>query len=869
MSSVLGMIGLSALLFSGCSKEEAGAGRPSGSDSAESSLEASPSSVPDLSAEVVESAMTEQPADDPQSAFAGSLACKPCHERFYELWSTSNHGRAMAYFSSEFAAENLEPQESPVTIGDTNFRFAMHGDKGFVEEWPVDQPEADRELLEVHYAMGGKNVFYFLTPQERGQLQVLPVAFDVRRREWYNTTASMIRMHPSIVDEALEWQHRRLTFNTSCFSCHVSQLEKNYYINSDTYQTRWLETGINCETCHGPSKKHCIEMAKLKEGEEPEEVYLVKTGPEDFTHAQVDSMCAPCHAKMHPVTEAFPPGELFFNHYDMATLEDPDFHPDGRDLGENYTYTLYRISGCAQSGQIDCQTCHTSSGRLRAGPLERENLCLPCHQDIVDEAEAHAFHKVPTTLAEAGIGEDALDMPLPDCVSCHMPRTEFARMVRHDHSMIAPSPSCDMEFESPNACNLCHKDETVQWSDEWVRKWYPEDYQKPLLERARLIDQARKMDWKNGKQMLEFAANPENNEIFRASLLRLMDTRYQSPEKWPVYASLASDPSVLVRSAATSGLGNYPLPEHREVLLKAAQDPFRAVRVQAGFALSRYDLSDLSGPKKQVAAKAMSAFEAAMKVRPDDSMSHYNLALLYQNQGREADAEREYSIAIKLWSENVIAMINLSMLYAQQAAAYSTQADYLRQMGRVNEASSYDAMSQERIQKAEEQLELAIRADDGSAEAHFNLGLLYAETGRVKLAERELLTASKAGPDFPDPLYNLAIIAQQDGRSAEAEHFMRQALKLRPDDPKFLYTQAFFLRDAGRTEEASDLLRHAIEVEPAYIDAYTLLATIEEEAGNMEKAIALYDAALNHAQRQDQQQYLLMRRAALQSTGGE
>ena len=37
-------------------------------------------------------------------------------------------------------------------------------------------------------AMGGKNVYYFLTPLEKGRLQVLPVAYDVRQKEWFNTT---------------------------------------------------------------------------------------------------------------------------------------------------------------------------------------------------------------------------------------------------------------------------------------------------------------------------------------------------------------------------------------------------------------------------------------------------------------------------------------------------------------------------------------------------------------------------------------------------------------------------------------------------------------------------------------------------------
>ena len=30
-----------------------------------------------------------------------------------------------------------------------------------------------------------------------------------------------------------------LTFNTSCYGCHVSQLATNYIASSDTYRTTW------------------------------------------------------------------------------------------------------------------------------------------------------------------------------------------------------------------------------------------------------------------------------------------------------------------------------------------------------------------------------------------------------------------------------------------------------------------------------------------------------------------------------------------------------------------------------------------------------------------------------------------------------
>ncbi len=106
--------------------------------------------------------------------------------------------------------------------------------------------------------MGGKNVYYFLTPMPKGRLQVLPVAYDVHKQTWYDTAASGVRHFPDRRqhDEALPWTDRLFTFNTTCFDCHVSQLATNYDLETDTYRTTWREAGISCESCHGPGGEH-------------------------------------------------------------------------------------------------------------------------------------------------------------------------------------------------------------------------------------------------------------------------------------------------------------------------------------------------------------------------------------------------------------------------------------------------------------------------------------------------------------------------------------------------------------------------------------------------------------------------------------
>ena len=91
---------------------------------------------------------------------------------------------------------------------------------------------------------------------------------------------------------------------------------------------------------------------------------------------------------------------------------------------------------------------------------------------------AHSHHKAGT--------------PGGNCIDCHMPKTRFANMNRSDHSMLPPTPAATLKFQSPNACTLCHKDKSASWADAKVRQWHKQDYQRPVLERAALVDAARK-----------------------------------------------------------------------------------------------------------------------------------------------------------------------------------------------------------------------------------------------------------------------------------------------------------------------------------------------------------------------------------------
>jgi len=733
--------------------------------------------------------------------YAGSASCRPCHESFYQRWAPSHHGLAMQPYAFEFAQANLKAPESPVRIGKCEYIACIGQGEGWVLE---KGPDGEKRHRIVH-VMGGKNVYYFLTPMERGRLQTLPVAYDVRTGKWFDTAASGVRHFPSAeADAPVHWTDSMFTFNTSCHGCHVSQLATNYDLKTDIYRTTWAEPGINCEACHGPAQEHVRICQAVPKDEKPQDLRIIST--KSFTAEQINSMCGSCHAKMSPVSASVRPGDRYFDHFDLTTLEHPDFYPDGRDLGENYTMTSWRMSPCVKSGKLDCMHCHTSSGRYRFKGDEKPNAaCLPCHQEKVDDATAHTHHKAESTGSR--------------CIACHMPRTEFARMTRSDHSMRPPAPAATVRFKSPNACNICHSDKDPTWADQQVRQWHSADYQKPILERAALVDAARRGEWRQLGTILAYIGSKDRDEVFCASLIRSL-YRCESRAKWPaIITALQEDSSPLVRAAAAQALDGYMTDESVRVLAEATTDEYLLVRVRAANALAAIsvetqDLASLPGEHQAAIRRATTELLAALLARPDDYASHYNLGNFYVQRGDQRRALVSYENAIKLRPDFVPPHVNIAFVYNAQGENDKAEASFRR----------------------------AIAVDPNNPAVHLNLGMLLGEMKRPKEAEQAFRRTLELDPNSAAAAYNLAVCLASD-RPYESLRWCQKAYQLHPEEGKYGYTYAFYLHQRRDTNEAVKVLKEMVRRSVPYGDAYALLGAIHLERGELDEAAGVYRSA--------------------------
>lgn len=723
------------------------------------------------------------PLSAAESGYAGSASCRSCHEKFHQLWSTSRHGLAMRPYEAGWAGQALKPQPREIAVGRYSYRADVA--RGVMTE---RGPDGAREYPMLH-ALGGKNVSYFLTPLERGRLQTLPLAFDVNSGQWFDTAKSGIRHLPD-EGRGLTWRDPAFTFNTSCHGCHVSQLSTNYDPATDSYSSTWTEPGINCETCHGPSAEHNRVCQEAKDAGAPTPTDLKITGGRFFTTEQHDDTCNSCHAKMIPLSASYPPGAKFFDHFDLVTLESPDYHPDGRDLGENYTATSWRMSPCARSGRLGCLHCHTSSGRFRQKNAP-DTACAPCHQDKVDNPSAHTHHPA------AGPGSR--------CISCHMPKTWFARMARSDHSMLPPTPAATQRFGSPNACNGCHTNKGAAWADKMVRSWRSRDYQAPVLERAELVRRARNRNFDKLPEMLAYLGRPDREDVTAASLIRLLRA-CPDPAKWPALRERLSDPSPLVRAAAATALAGNRDQRSFQALAKAAADPVRLVRVRAAESLAGAPATALNPAELTAARAALDELEQSLNARPDDWSGRYNLGNLLFQRGDDAGALAAYGQAVALRPDAAPPRINAALILARR----------------------HD------LSGAEASLRQALEADPASAAAHFNLGLLLAETKREAEAEKELRAALTNDQHMAEAAFNLGLMLEKKN-PGESLKLLARAARLRPDDPRYGHALGYAQHQRGDGASAARTLAAVIRAHPDAAESYRLLAAIYEARGETKK----------------------------------
>ncbi|REK48124.1 MAG: hypothetical protein DWQ46_02860 [Planctomycetota bacterium] len=219
-----------------------------------------------------------------------------------------------------------------------------------------------------------------------------------------------------------------------------------------------ISRGVACEACHYGCRQHSL---KHSQGEKLATRYfasstyavLLNTEAEvawGKNAANLNFMCARCHSDVRP---RFASGASTWH---GAASSDADrgscYHPAGSNLGPKNQLTC-----------IHCHDPHADSAQTwTATPQQEDARCVACHTEYENEnvIREHTHHELNTAGSR--------------CMNCHMPKiVEGRHGVLRTHMISSPTDKRMLEQNQVNACNLCHLDQSIDWTLDQLRKWYP------------------------------------------------------------------------------------------------------------------------------------------------------------------------------------------------------------------------------------------------------------------------------------------------------------------------------------------------------------------------------------------------------------
>ncbi len=183
--------------------------------------------------------------------------------------------------------------------------------------------------------------------------------------------------------------------------------------------------------------------------------------------------------------------------------------------------------------------------------------------------------------------------------------------------------------------------------------------------------------------------------------------------------------------------------------------------------------------------EAIREFRKAIELDPGSAHAHDNLATVYSEKKLHREALREYLLAIELEGDSATAHYNLACFLATHGSEMAV-AEYRE----------------------------AIQLDPGYPDAHLNLGLTYADQGKIEEALEELQVAVDLDPKDPFPRHELAALLMDEGDHRAAIAQLKEVVRLEPGNFEALLDLGICYAQKGFYAEAERCYARAREIQP-------------------------------------------------------
>jgi len=442
--------------------------------------------------------------------YAGADACKSCHPKNYSAWAVHPHRWMNAMANSDTVLGDFSSNTTIQYRGGTATFFMVD------DEYRMRlERDGTTRLYGTNRTIGSRFQQYYVGKLLEGpdrenhpvrQIDfVLPFGYWLEKKEW----VPVIHVDLELPDEQRHdpFLHpANRPYDRSCASCHTTQpagdrllratgrkrvaayspheivydglsfLQENHpkvlewadYYGKDKpdkvkqalsvmddlpAEKHAAALGVTCEACHNGSKFHAEHEDSLPRFFPSGEHVAVIGDSANFAWGRssqnLNWTCAQCHTG----------GRSMFA-CGASTWNSTEYSDAMR--GACYDPVLVKEQSMNSLTCVHCHDPHEATGkRWKDSPTVDDQRCLSCHEQFNEPKQrlAHTHHP-------AGTSGDR-------CMNCHMPKiNEGMQDVVRTHLIFSPTDPAMLEANHPNACNLCHLQEKIDWTISNLADWY-------------------------------------------------------------------------------------------------------------------------------------------------------------------------------------------------------------------------------------------------------------------------------------------------------------------------------------------------------------------------------------------------------------
>ncbi len=596
-------------------------------------------------------------------AYVGSAICAKCHRDIASTQLNSNMG-----ITWQGHAPTLLPQEYQRTKmeGPVEYNLSRTA-KGIT--YKVTLPGQPSAQTPVETVVGGRRhgLSFLIRVSELGGLK-LPASPLIESRYLHYVHSGQLVLSPGFPAETpSSWDTalgRVLSpeFEQKCLTCHGAA------------QTGMHETGVRCETCHGPGSDHV--KAVTASAARPTDTAILN--PRNLSNDKLLLQCSQCHSGFSDLADPVP-DDLLISNQVTALQKSQCYIQSGAGLSCLSCHDPHHDAARSDVKPLRaCLSCHSAAAGKRAAlcPVNQKGQCMACH---MPETQKGSFHMVDHWIRvhpEQGVKSAGRD---PANRTTIAPKRLYLRWIVAENQPKAEEALAELKRGAP----FFSVAQTYSTDEHSISGGYLGDMSVSSLDPA-LAAAALKIDRGEFSPIVDVKGKPTivyrmpRDFLYEAEQLNLEGTRLRESGKFA----------------------------------EAANKYLESLQIYPYFLRSLIFLAVSLGQQGQP-QRAAPILEFASQLYPKDPAAQYNLAITLGTIGHTDEEIVAYRRAIDMQPDLIPAYLNLgATLHAAgrldeaveayrrgliqnplAAGLYHNLAQVYQQMGRADQAARADALA--------------------------------------------------------------------------------------------------------------------------------------------------------------------------------